>query len=125
MNMPISSPAPFTAHIMLETLADGQIAAWVAEVPDCRVIGESKASAIAALETTYEVRLRSIEVIPWQFQANAPVPEEAATQPLMAFAGIFKDDPEFKDWAERFWAEKQRSHDDDEILTLEECLQVM
>jgi hypothetical protein len=24
-----------------------------------------------------------------------------------------------------FWAEKQRSHDDEEILSVEECLQVM
>jgi len=112
---------------MLETLADGQIAAWVAEVPDRRVIVESKEAAIEALEIAYAARLRSIEVIPWQFEANAPATEESITvaQPIMAFAGIFKDDPEFKDWADRFWAEKQRSHDDEEILTLEECLQVM
>jgi hypothetical protein len=123
MNMPISNPTPFTAHIMLETLADGQIAAWVAEVPDCRVIGESKASAIAAMEVAYAQRLQGIEIITLP---NVNVENVSSEEnPWASSYGVLKDDAEFHAWAERFWEEKQLSHDDEPTLSLEECLQVI
>ena len=63
------------------------------------MIVESKEAAIESLEIAYASRLRSIEVIPWQFEANAPSLEESVIVPqsVTAFAGIFKEDPEFKD----------------------------
>jgi hypothetical protein len=38
MNLPIATvaaAAPMAWHLMVESLADGQVAAWVAELPDC------------------------------------------------------------------------------------------
>jgi hypothetical protein len=55
----------------------------------------------------------------------APIAVKPAEHPAMKFVGALKDDPDFVAWSDEFWAEKQRSHDDDEILSVEECLRVM
>jgi predicted RNase H-like HicB family nuclease len=112
------SPAQLDWHIVLETLADGQVAAWIAEWPDCRVTAAGREDAIDAVKQALDeksemasVLAQSIELIPLE-------------HPVMKFVGALKDDPIFCAWADEFWAEKQRSHDDDEILTVEECLNV-
>lgn len=112
------SSAQLDWHIVLETLADGQVAAWIAEWPDCRVTAAGREDAIALVKQALDeksemaaVLAQSIELIPLE-------------HPAMKFVGMMKDDSSFCAWAEEFWAEKQRSHDDDEILTVEECLNV-
>jgi predicted RNase H-like HicB family nuclease len=114
----MASPAQLDWHIVLETLADGQVAAWIAEWPDCRVTAAGREEAIDAVKQaldekseTAAVLAQSIELIPLE-------------HPAMKLVGMLKDDPSFCAWAEEFWAEKQRSHDDEEILTLEECLNI-
>jgi predicted RNase H-like HicB family nuclease len=113
-----ASPAQLDWHIVLETLADGQVAAWIAEWPDCRVTAAGREDAIAALKQaldekseTSAVLAQSIELIPLE-------------HPVMKFVGMLKDDSSFCACADAFWAEKQRSHDDEEILTVEECLSI-
>lgn len=48
-----------------------------------------------------------------------------ADNPWKPLYGLLETDPDFAAWSDEFWAEKQRSHDDDEILSVEECLRVM
>jgi hypothetical protein len=111
-------PAQLDWHIVLETLADGQVAAWIAEWPDCRVTAAGREDAIEQLQVRLDERAKSFEVI--AFPMNVSPPHEK--NPWKPFYGALKDDPSFCVWAEAFWAEKQRSHDDDEILSVEECL---
>ncbi len=63
----------------------------------------------------------TIEVMP----THSTLCVKPAEHPAMKFVGALKDDPDFVAWSDEFWAEKQRSHDDDEILSVEECLRVM
>jgi hypothetical protein len=114
-----SSSEKLDWHIVLESLVDGQVAASIAELPDCKVIAGSKDEAIAAVRSALDERLGAIEVVPIEIDMRHP------EHPIMKFVGMFEDDPSFIAWSDEFWAEKQRSHDDDEILSVEECLQVM
>jgi hypothetical protein len=111
-----SSSGQLDWHIVVESLTDGQVAAWIAQWPDCRVVSGSRDEAIEAVRSALNQRLGTIEVLP--VMIDVVVPEH----PIMKFVGIFKDDPTFIAWADEFWAEKQRSHDDEEILSLEEFL---
>jgi hypothetical protein len=125
MNLAVPKPQSLNTlswHILLESQADGQVAAWVAEWPDCRVVAESREMAIAALKAMLEDKGKTIEIEPLLIQ---PVAAETSGHPMMKFVGIFQDDPDFIAWHDRLWAEKQRNKDNDEILSVEECMQVM
>jgi hypothetical protein len=111
-----SSSGQLDWHIVVESLTDGQVAAWIAQWPDCRVVAGSRDEAVEAVRSALNQRMGRIEVLP--VMIDVVVPEH----PMMKFVGIFKDDPTFIAWADEFWAEKQRSHDDDEILSLEDFL---
>jgi predicted RNase H-like HicB family nuclease len=41
-----------------------------------------------------------------------------------SLCGILKDDENFVEWSDRFWAEKQQNIDNDEVLSVEESLNV-
>jgi hypothetical protein len=122
---PMPAVAPISAaidwHMAVVNLENGQVAAWITEWPDCRVEAESREAAIEALQVLLADRLKTIEVIPFP----APIAIQSAEHPAMKFVGVLKDDPDFVAWSDEFWAEKQRSHEDDEILSVEECLRVM
>jgi hypothetical protein len=104
------------SHIILETLTDGRVAAWILELPDCRVIAESKEAAIKALKPLFDRRMEQIEIIPVASLVN---------NPWANFYGVLKDNPDLQQWANNFWAQKQQSHDDEPILSVADCLQVM
>jgi hypothetical protein len=117
MNLPIAAPLNTASwRVLVESLGDGQVAAWVVELPDCRVVADSKAAAIAALAPLLNGRMEQMELI--------TLPSTAAN-PWAAFYGVLKDDADFRTWATQFWEEKQGSHDNEPILSIEECLQVM
>jgi broad specificity phosphatase PhoE len=124
-----ASPAPLDWHIVLETLADGQVAAWIAEWPDCRVTAVGREEAIGSVKQSLADKLEAVEVvsfpIPFTRQTVELASEKSQEHPVMKFVGALKDDPDFNAWADEFWAEKQRSHDDEEILSVEDCLKVM
>jgi hypothetical protein len=53
MNLSLSQSTPIstlTWHVLVEPLEQGQVVAWVAEFPECRVLAESQEAALAALE---------------------------------------------------------------------------
>jgi predicted RNase H-like HicB family nuclease len=109
-------------HVVLQTLADGQFVAWITEWPDCRVTAGGREEALAALKQSLGEKMKSSEVIPLSVSLSDSA---TAENPWERFYGVLKDDPGFIQWADDFWAEKQRSHDDDEVLSVEECLRVL
>jgi hypothetical protein len=122
MNLSLLQPVPvstLTWHILLETLEQGQISAWVAEFPECRVVAESQEAAILALEVRLNKRMASIKVMPLQLLSRN------AENQWLSLCGVLKDDASFADWSDDFWAEKQQRIEDDEILSVEESLSVM
>jgi hypothetical protein len=112
-------------HMALANLENGQVAAWITEWPDCRVEAESREAAIEAIQVLLADRLKTIEVIPFPAPISAKPASSQTDNPWEPLYGLLKDDADFAAWADEFWAEKQRSHDDDEILSVEECLRVM
>ncbi len=118
MTITIATPPTSTLQILLEALSDGTFMAWAVALPDCRVVADSREGAIEALERRLEERMVSIDVL------EIEIPITPAKQPLWKFSGILKDDPMFAEWHDRFWAEKQRIDDDEEILTIEEMLKM-
>ncbi len=117
---PPTSLATSALQILLEALPDGQFAAWALALPDCRVVADSREGAIAVLETRLKERRGAIEVI------ELPgVRTTLEDHPVMKFAGIFKDDPDFVAWHDRFWAEKQQIDDSDELTAIEELMGIL
>ena len=120
MNLLLSQPKPnLTWHVLVETLNQGQVAAWVAEFPHCRVVQDSQEAAIAALEILLKQRLEKIQVLSLQLS------HLESENPCLKVCGSLKEDASFAEWSDRFWAEKQQSHEDDEVLSVEECMRVM
>lgn len=117
MNLALST-STLTGHILLETLEEGY-SAWIAEFSDCRVIAESKEAAIAALEILLNKRMETIEVIP------LPISSGNSENIWLKLGGSLKDNPSFIEWSDRFWDDKQQNTDDDELLSVEDCLRLM
>jgi hypothetical protein len=76
--------------LLLETLTSGKIAASVFEFPSCRVEADNRDNAIAQLQKNFLERLQKIETISWD------VPVDALAPNWMQFAGVFKDDLDFR-----------------------------
>jgi predicted RNase H-like HicB family nuclease len=105
MNLAASNPQSLDAlswHILLEAQADGQVVAWVAEWPECRVVAESREVAIVRLETMLEERMQNMKVV-----SLAVKPHQMAENPIAKFAGIFKDDPDFAEIVAEMRAERE------------------
>ena len=110
MNIAIATPptslATSALQILLEALPDGQFAAWALALPDCRVVADSREGAIVALEERIEARRGAIEVI--ELPGVSPMPE---AHPVMEFAGVFKDDPDFAEIVAAMRAERELEAD--------------
>ncbi len=119
MNFSLSQPTPFTWHVLIETLEQGQVAAWIAELPESKVVAESQEAAIAALKVLLSQRMSMIKVVPLQ------LPSDNFENSWAKVVGALEDNASFIEWSDRFWAEKQQSLDNEEILSVEECLRVM
>jgi hypothetical protein len=111
MNLPIGALEtikPMDWHLMLESLADGQVAAWVAELPDCRVIAASKEAAVAALEPLVDQRMSTIESVVFQSQLKI---SELSEHPAMKFIGVFENDDDFADILADMRTERELTND--------------
>jgi hypothetical protein len=113
MNLPVESPPianpPQAAwRFLLETLADGRVTAWVAELPDCRVTAASRAAAIADLEKMTADRTASIESVTFQPELN---PSNLPEHPALKFIGVFEGDPDFADILADMRAERELTDD--------------
>jgi hypothetical protein len=122
MNLSLAQPTPtamLTWHILVDILEPGQVAAWVAEFPECRVVADSQQQAIAALQVLFSQRMATIQVMPLQLSS------ENSENPWFKLGGILQGDVSFGEWSDRFWAEKQQNLENDEVLSVEESLRVM
>jgi hypothetical protein len=118
MNLPIATvkaAAPMAWHLMVESLADGQVAAWVAELPDCRVVAESRDAAmtsgrsetIAQLEPLVDERMAMIDAVEFYLPIHAtPQPH-----PLDDVPSIDKDDPAFIEFMATLRADRELDDD--------------
>jgi hypothetical protein len=120
MNLLLSQPtAPLTWHILVETLEATQVAAWVAELPDCKAIAATEEAAIAALEALLNQRMATVKIRSFQLSSD---PSE---NPWIKLCGLLQNDASFIEWSDRYWAEKQQISEEDEDLSVEESLRVM
>jgi hypothetical protein len=119
MNLSFVQPAVPTVnwHVLLESLESGQVAAWVAELPECMVTANSQDAAITALEHLLSQRLASVKVLSLKLSAD--------DDGWLKLGGILKDDESFREWSDNFWAEKQGNIEEGDFLSVEESLRVM
>jgi hypothetical protein len=125
MNVPIvTAPGnPVMWHLVLESLVDGQIAAWVAEWPDCRVVADERKTAIAALNQLWQVRVatdqqRVVEVITCELpiaEAGIITPQKRA---ILNLPTMDKSDPEFIEFMAALRAERELDDDDNPAYTI-------
>lgn len=89
-------------NILLESRDDGLTYATVLEVPDCQISDETKQGAVEKVQKLLKERLAQAEII----QIPPPIQSVTSENPLMKFAGIFKDDPDFLEIMEEIRAER-------------------
>ncbi len=97
MNLSLTQSIPIsmvTWHVLVEPLEQGQVVAWVAELPECRVQAEAQESALAALEVLLNQRMATIKVMPVQLSSGN------SENPWLKVCGILKDDASFAEWSD-------------------------
>ena len=95
-------------NILLERTDDGFTTATVLEVPNCQTTDETKEGAVEKIQQLLQQRLAKAEIV----KIPAPIQPVVTEHPLMKFAGIFKDDPEFMEIMKEIRAEREL---DDEV----------
>jgi hypothetical protein len=114
MNPPIASPAnsiakPFQA--ILEVLANGQVAAWVPDFQDSKVIAADRETAIVELEKALKKRLESIERIVIEVDSPTETIRERNAQIVDTFPRIPSDDQYFRELMATFRADRELDDD--------------
>jgi hypothetical protein len=124
MNFAIAAPLNRATNefiqVLVEALPDGQFAAWAVALPDCRVVASSREGAIESLEVQLAERMKAIEIVELPTHWS-PV----STHPVLKLAGALKDDADFAAWHDRFWADKQRIDDDEELTSIAELMGIL
>jgi hypothetical protein len=100
MNPPTTSPInsitkPFQA--IVEVLANGQVAAWVTEFQDSKVIAADRTTAIFELEKILKKRLESIERVVIEVGSPPENRREPDAQSLDTLPSIPANDQYFRD----------------------------
>jgi hypothetical protein len=114
MNPPIASPAnsiaqPFQA--ILEVLANGQVAAWVPDFQDSKVIAADRETAIVELEKALKKRLESIERIVIEVDSPTEMLRERDPQIIDTLPSIPSDDQYFRELMATFRADRELDDD--------------
>lgn len=102
MDVPMASPVTSvtqTFQAILEILANGQIAAWVPEFPDSKVIAADRKTAIIKLEKVLKKRLKSIERVEIEVDQN--------NQSIDTLPSIAPDDEYFRELMATLRAERE------------------
>jgi predicted RNase H-like HicB family nuclease len=88
--------ASSTYRILLENTAEGKALATVLELPECRVMADTIDTALIEVQQQLNRRLAKTEVVSIQVPNNSIQTEHQNLEhPMLKFAGIFKDDPDF------------------------------
>ncbi len=80
-------------NILLETADDGSTIATVLEVPNLQASEATKQGAVAKAKQLLQERLAKAEIV----KVSLTDKSSKSENPLMKFAGIFQDDPDFED----------------------------
>lgn len=102
MDVPMASPVTSvtqTFQAILEILANGQIAAWIPEFPDSKVIAADRKTAIIKLEKVLKKRLKSIERVEIEVDQN--------NQSIDTLPSIAPDDEYFRELMATLRAERE------------------
>ncbi|RUT07701.1 hypothetical protein DSM106972_019610 [Dulcicalothrix desertica PCC 7102] len=94
-------------NILLESTDDGFTTATVLEVPSFQTTDKTKQGAVEKIQQLLQERLAKAEIV----KIPAPIQPVAAEHPLMKFAGIFKDDPDFMEIIKEIRAERELDSD--------------
>ena len=112
MNPPTASPInsiaqPFQA--IVEVLANGQVAAWVTEFQDAKVIAADRTTAIFELEKVLKKRLESVERV--VIEVDSPTEGERDTQRIDNLPSIPSDDHYFRELMATLRADRELDDD--------------
>ena len=89
-------------NILLETADDGSTIATVLEVPNLQAPEATKQGAVAKAKRLLQERLAKAEIV----KVSLTNKSSKSENPLMKFAGIFQDDPDFEDIMDDIRAER-------------------
>jgi hypothetical protein len=114
MNPPTASPTnsiaqPFQA--IVEILANGQVAAWVTEFQDAKVIAGDRTTAIVELEKVLKKRLESVERVVIKVDPPAEMLRERDSQSIDNFPTIPSDDQYFRELMATLRADRELDDD--------------
>jgi hypothetical protein len=114
MNLPTASPINSIAHpfqAIVEVLANGQVAAWVTEFQDAKVIAADRTTAIFELEKVLKKRLESIECVVIEVDAPTKTLRERDTQSIDHLPSIPSDDQYFRELMATLRADRELDDD--------------
>ncbi len=94
-----------TWNILVEPTPEGQMMATVLELPMFQVVAATQQVAIELVRQRLVERLAQAKIIPLQVETPQPV------HPMLQFAGIFKDDPDFAEIMAQLQAERAQPDD--------------
>jgi len=99
MNATVLTPTPnpltqLTYQVLIEKHDEDLYSAIVWELPECRSSGSTKEEALKILHRLLTERLKKVEIV----SLTVDIPQ--AENPLMKWAGAFKNDPHFDEMLE-------------------------
>ena len=90
-------------NILLENTTDGFTKATVLEIPELQIEDQTKQGAVEKVQQLLQKRLAKAEVI----TSPTPIKQLASKNPLMKFAGILENDPDFREIMVEIKAERE------------------
>ena len=90
-------------NILLESRDDGFTVATVLEVPNLQTTDKTKQGAIEKIRQLLQERLAKAEII------QISLPKKMNNNPLMKFAGIFENDPDFQEIMSEIKTERENN----------------
>ena len=90
-------------NILLENADDGSTVATVLEVPNLQTTDTTKQGAVEKVKQLLQERLAKAEIV----QISIATESISIENPVMKFAGIFKDDTDFEDIMSDLRAERE------------------
>jgi hypothetical protein len=90
--------------VVVEPVKGNGFRAWSADPVAVSAKGPTRDEALASLRQKIQKRLKHLELVSLEV--------ESTPHPMMAFAGMFKDDPLFERWQKSIAAYRRQVEDD-------------
>jgi hypothetical protein len=114
MNLPTALAKTFVLQpfqAILEILPNGQVAAWVPEFPDSKIVAVDRTTAISELEKVLKKRLESIERVAIAVDSPTETLREQNTQNIDDLPIIPADDEYFRELMATLRADRELDND--------------